>query len=164
MQKPIFIILAIMLALTGGCTKENASRPKSGTEKKHAGKTMIGSEPERIEVQHILISFQGAIPGDSVARTMEEANRLAYELLKRARAGENFGALVKEYSDDQFPGIYRMSNAGIEPDLTKQEYSRDKMVKAFGDVGFSLGVGEIGIAAYDSTASKYGWHVIKRLK
>ncbi len=32
------------------------------------------------------------------------------------------------------------------------------------DVSFSLNVNEIGMATYDPAASKYGWHIIKRLK
>jgi parvulin-like peptidyl-prolyl isomerase len=38
------------------------------------------------------------------------------------------------------------------------------MVKAFGDVSFSLEVGGVGLAVYDPATSKYGWHVIKRLE
>ena len=38
------------------------------------------------------------------------------------------------------------------------------MVAAFGDVGFKLDVGEVGMAPYDPAKSKYGWHIIKRLK
>jgi parvulin-like peptidyl-prolyl isomerase len=38
------------------------------------------------------------------------------------------------------------------------------MVPAFGNVGFALKVGEIGIADYDPHTSPFGWHIIKRLK
>ena len=38
------------------------------------------------------------------------------------------------------------------------------MVKSFGDVSFALKAGEIGLAVYDPKASKYGWHIIKRLE
>jgi parvulin-like peptidyl-prolyl isomerase len=38
------------------------------------------------------------------------------------------------------------------------------MVKSFGDVGFRLKVGEIGVATWDATASPFGWHIIKRVK
>jgi hypothetical protein len=38
------------------------------------------------------------------------------------------------------------------------------MVRAFGDIGFSLEVGGVGLAVYDSAMSKYGWHIIKRLE
>jgi parvulin-like peptidyl-prolyl isomerase len=38
------------------------------------------------------------------------------------------------------------------------------MVPAFGNVGFKLEVGEIGIADYDPLTSKYGYHIIKRVR
>ena len=75
--------------------------------------------------------------------------------------------MVKQYTDDRAPGIYKMANFGVEPILTppsKKEYARAKMVAAFGEVGFKLKVGEIGLAVYDPVTSKFGWHVIKRLE
>jgi parvulin-like peptidyl-prolyl isomerase len=38
------------------------------------------------------------------------------------------------------------------------------MVQAFGDVGFPLELGGIGMAAFDPVKSKYGWHIIKRVE
>ena len=121
-------------------------------------------EPDRVAVQHILISFKGAIPKPTVTRTREEAQKLAEEVFERANKGEDFDALVKQYTDDEYPGIYRMSNKGITPDQSKQEFPREGMVKGFGDVSFSLPVGGIGMAKYDSQKSKYGWHIIKRIE
>jgi parvulin-like peptidyl-prolyl isomerase len=121
-------------------------------------------EPQHITVQHILISFKGAVPDPKVTRTKQEAEALAKELFERAKKGEDFDALVKGYTDDQYPGIYNMSNFNVTPDSKKPEYSRSQMVKAFGDVGFSLKVGDIGMAVFNPETSKYGWHIIKRLK
>ena len=122
------------------------------------------TEPDRVAVQHILISFKGSIPKPTVTRTREEAQKLAQKVFERAKRGEDFDALVKQYTDDEYPGIYRMSNIGITPDPSKQEYSRAGMVKGFGDVSFSLAVGGIGMAEYDPQKSKYGWHIIKRIE
>jgi hypothetical protein len=123
------------------------------------------AEPERITVQHILIAFRGSLPGDNkVTRSMGEAEKLALRIFERAKAGEDFDAMVKTYTNDAYPGIYKMTNMGVEPDRAKQEYPRARMVKAFGDVGFRLAVGEVGLAAYDPATSKYGWHIIKRLE
>lgn len=121
-------------------------------------------EPQRVSVQHILIAFQGSIPKPAVTRTQEEAKALALQLLERAKKGENFDALVKQFTDDQHPGIYRMANFDVEPDKAKNEYPRGRMVKSFGDVGFSLAINGIGLAEYDPQNSKYGWHIIKRLE
>lgn len=121
-------------------------------------------EPERVQVQHILIAFQGSIPDAKVTRTKEEAEKLALELFARAKKGEDFDALVREYTDDQHPGIYAMTNLHVPPIPDRQEYAREGMVKAFGDVSFSLKIGGFGLAAYDPETSKYGWHIIKRLR
>ncbi len=121
-------------------------------------------EPEHLTVQHILISFQGAPRMSEVTRTQEEAQELAKEILKRAQEGEDFDALVKEYTDDQHPGIYKMSNVDVTPSKEEGESSRTGMVSAFGDVSFSLAVGEISMTKFNSEASPFGWHIIKRIE
>ena len=125
-------------------------------------------EPERITVQHVLvgfkdaIGFQGKAPAKAQARTQEQARVLAYDILNRAKAGENFDALVTEFTDDSPPGIYSMANAGVAK--VGDEFERTGMVAAFGDVGFKLQVGDIDIADYDPQSSPYGYHIIKRTK
>ena len=120
-------------------------------------------------MQHILIGFTGSVGDKEIARTQKEAETLANELLKRAKAGEDFDGLVKEYTDDSHPGIYQMANFFSQPDMSAEKTSekifpRNRMISAFGDVGFPLEVGEIGMADYDLTTSKYGWHIIKRIR
>lgn len=117
-------------------------------------------EPQHVQVQHILIAFAGS--GTRATRTKEEAKKLAYEILDRARKGEDFDALVRQHTDDSPPGIYGMAGIGVAP--AAGEYPRDGMVPAFGNVGFAISPGNIGIADWDAKASPYGWHIIKRLK
>ncbi len=76
----------------------------------------------------------------------------------------NFDGLVKRYTNDSFPGTYKMANHGMRGDAARKIYPRGEMVAAFGDVGFPLDVGEVGIAAYDPESSRYGWHIIKRVE
>ena len=121
-----------------------------------------GKQPDHITIQHVLIGFKGSVPGKSITRTQDEAKKLAEEILARAKKGEDFGGLVKQYTDDSAPGIYSMSNNGVAP--AEGEYARGRMVPAFGDAGFPLKVGEIGMASYDAVKSPYGWHIVKRLK
>lgn len=121
------------------------------------------AEPEHIQVQHLLIGFKGSVGGKPITRTQEEAKKLAYELLARANKGEDFDAMVKQYTDDSHPGIYGMSNTGVAPSMPG-EYERSRMVGAFGNVGFKLAVGSIGIADFDPKTSPFGWHIIKRIK
>jgi hypothetical protein len=117
---------------------------------------------EHIKVQHILIAFAGKVPGRNVTRTQDEARALALQILDRAKKGEDFDSLVRTYTDDRAPGIYGLANSGFQP--AEGEFSRERMVPAFGNVGFSLAPGEIGMAEYDPRTSPYGWHIIKRLE
>ena len=96
-------------------------------------------------------------------RTKEEAEKLANEIYDRAKKDEDFDALVREYTDDNYPGVYKMSNFDAEPNIDQGESQRSRMVKEFGDVSFKLSVNEIGLAEFSPERSKYGWHIIKRL-
>jgi parvulin-like peptidyl-prolyl isomerase len=120
-------------------------------------------EPSRVNVQHILIGFKGSVSGKDIKRSQEEAAKLAEEIFARAKAGEDFDTLVEEYTDDTYPGIYGMVKNEADAEPERQIYARSTMVPAFGDVAFSLDVGEIGMTVYDKSKSKYGWHIIKRL-
>jgi len=118
-------------------------------------------EPQHVRLQHILIGFTGTVPGKEITRSREEAQALAAQLLDRAKKGEDFDALVKKYTDDQYPSVYALANRMVTPG--EGEFSRDRMIPAFGDVGFPLQIGEIGMAQYEPGRSPYGWHIIKRI-
>ena len=121
-------------------------------------------EPSTITVQHCLIGFTGSVRGKTIGRSKESAAKLATELLEKANSGEDFDAIVKTYTNDSPPGIYQMANSGVPADARAGLFSRDKMVPAFGDVGFKLEVGQYGMSEHDPIESPYGWHIIKRLK
>lgn len=160
-------LIALIVLVQIGCmgTKGNVDAPmlveKAGTSR--------NGEPTHITVQHILIAFQGSLPGKSIPRSQQEAEQLAQELLERARSGEDFNELVRTYTDDSPTGIYHMANFGeqtdsSDPDPAKHVMPREGMVAAFGDVGFPLKVGEIGMSRYDQQSSPFGWHIVKRLR
>jgi parvulin-like peptidyl-prolyl isomerase len=162
---------ALGLLLTTVACKSSASTPARSTSSPSvaapAASTPVPAPPpaavaEHIKLQHILISFTGKVPGKNITRTQDEARALAHQILDRAKKGEDFDSLVRTYTDDRAPGIYGLANSGVTPG--EGEFSRDRMVPAFGEVGFSLAPGEIGIAEYDPVKSPYGWHVIKRLE
>jgi len=177
------------------------------------------SQPEKISIQHILVSFDKT-PVEA-KRTRDEAETLALELFDTAKASKDFTSLVREHTDDpvreedENPGMYNLLNHDIkgenfqeymmtlnmragekEEELTKQmkagdidqdtlveqmntfvetlrleadeaaphlPHPRSAMVPAFGDVGFALEVGELGMAPYHDEASPFGWHIIKRI-
>jgi len=139
----------------------NSAEPKPATAPTPAAAAT--KEPDHITIQHVLIGFGTSVPRKTIARTQDEAKKLAEEILARAKKGENFDEFVKKYTDDSAPGIYKMANTGVTP-TGDGEYARNRMVPAFGDAGFPLQVGEIGMASYDKAKSPYGWHIVKRLK
>jgi hypothetical protein len=172
------VALACALLIVAGCAKKEEApapagapdttaqaAPAPAADTSAALNTMPvapSTPPEHVEVQHVLIGFAGKIPGKNVTRTQAEAEKLAAEILARARKGEDFDQLVQKYTDDQWPGIYTLANNGVQPG--KDEFPRSGMVKGFGDVAFRLSPGNIDVAPYDAAISPYGWHIIKRLK
>jgi len=118
-------------------------------------------EPEHITVAHVLISFAGT--RTEAKRSKAEAEKLAGDVLARAKKGEDFDKLMKDLSDDPGGGVYMMANRGARKG-NPDEFMRDEMVPAFGDVGFRLDVGAIAMSDYDAKKSPFGWHIIKRLK
>lgn len=157
-------VAAFLLILGWGCGGAEPKpdlKPEPKAEAKPEMKPESKPEPEHITVAHVLISFAGT--GTEAKRSKAEAEKLAGEVLARAKKGEDFDKLMKDLSDDTGGGVYMMSNLGVRP-ANADEYPRNKMVPAFGDVGFKLDVGGIGMSGFDSRTSPYGWHIIKRLK
>lgn len=101
-----------------------------------------------VKASHILISTLDKDGKPLSEAKKKEAKKKAEEVLKKAKAGEDFAALAKEYSDD--PGS--AANGG---DLGY--FGKGVMVKPFEEAAFSLKPGEIsGIVESD-----YGYHIIK---
>lgn len=143
------LALVIAAALAAGCGDDDPVQP-------------IIRSRDHIAVQHLLIGFAGSIPGRPVTRTLSEADSLAGSLHIRVRAGEDFDSLVQVYTDDSYPGIYRLANTGVTP--AEGEYPRSGMIQGFGDGAFSLEVGGTTLVPYDPRSSPYGFHIIKRLQ
>jgi hypothetical protein len=163
--------LVASVCLFSACTKEPEPRsPNTLSTDKPVKKPesvdstdSTTSEPKYITVQHCLIGFQGSVPDKPIKRSKSEAKKLAEELFEKAKGGEDFAEIIKQYTDDSPPGIYKMANFGA-PVPSTDIYQREGMVGAFGDVGFPLKVGEFGLAPHDPIKSPYGWHIIKRVE
>ena len=158
------MILSLVAALGWGCGGGAETKPEPKPLPKLEASDMSTppvKEPDRITVAHVLISFAGA--GTEARRSKAEAEKLANDVLARAKKGEDFDKMMKDLSDDTGGGVYSMTNTGVKPS-SGDEYPRKGMVAAFGDVGFKLEVGGVGMSTFDPKTSPYGWHVIKRLK
>ena len=94
-------------------------------------------------VRHILLLTQSKSDSEKA-----EARKKIEDILAKAKAGEDFAALAKQYSED--PGS--KDNGGLYEDIV-----RGQMVKPFEDAAFSVPVGQIsGIVE-----TTYGYHILQ---
>lgn len=103
-----------------------------------------------VAASHILIQYKGAMrAAPTITRSKEAAKKLAGDVLNKAKKGQDFAALAKEYSDE--PGAKDRAGA-------LGRFNKAQMVKPFADAAFALKPGEIsGVVETD-----FGFHVIKR--
>ncbi|MBV9755379.1 MAG: peptidyl-prolyl cis-trans isomerase, partial [Hyphomicrobiales bacterium] len=113
--------------------KEGAKADTPEARKKLYDETVSKLPPEtELHARHILV----------------EDEATAKQVADRAKKGEDFLALSKEFSKD--PG-----SAADGGDLGW--FTKDKMVKEFSDAAFKLEPGQIS----DPVKSQFGWHIIK---
>jgi parvulin-like peptidyl-prolyl isomerase len=96
-----------------------------------------------VNVQHVLLLTNNK----SDAEKKAVRNKMA-KILSRARSGESFDALAKEFSED--PGS--KDKGGLYENV-----NRGQMVKPFEDACFSVPVGKIS----DIVETSYGYHILK---
>ncbi len=99
--------------------------------------------PKTVEARHILIQVNQDAADDEVAKAKEQIE----EILAKARAGEDFAELAKQYSEG--PSKDKGGHLG--------SFRREAMVKPFADKAFSMQAGEIS----DPVRTRFGWHIIK---
>lgn len=99
------------------------------------------STPEEVRASHILLKTDG--------KNDDAVKKQAEDLLKRAKAGEDFAALAKKYSQDD-----ESAKKGGDLDF----FPKGKMVPEFEKVAFALQPGQI---ADDVVKSQFGYHIIK---
>jgi peptidyl-prolyl cis-trans isomerase D len=98
--------------------------------------------PERVKAQHILFRTENKKPEE-----IEALRQKAATVLERAKKGEDFAALAKQFSED--------SSAAAGGDLGS--FGRGQMVPEFEKAAFSLAPGAIS----DLVQTQFGIHIIK---
>jgi peptidyl-prolyl cis-trans isomerase D len=106
-------------------------------------KASLKSKEQR-RASHIL--FQ--VASDADQETVDKVKQEAEKVLARIRAGEDFGKLAAEYSDD--PGS---AKKGGDLDY----FSAGTMVPEFDKAAFSMSVGEVS----EPIRTQFGYHIIK---
>lgn len=99
--------------------------------------------PEQRHARHILIK----VTEQADQQTVEKKKKLAEDIMNRARSGEDFAELAKQYSEG--PTKDRGGDLGF--------FGRGQMVKAFDEAVFSMQPGAVSAPVRTS----FGFHVIK---
>jgi peptidyl-prolyl cis-trans isomerase C len=104
--------------------------------------------PEMVRASHILLTTRDAAKSAELPEDQKAAKRKqAEDLVKRARAGEDFAKLAKEFSEDP-----ASKDKGGE-----YTFPRGQMVPEFEVAAFSLKPNEVS----DVVTTQFGYHVIK---
>jgi peptidyl-prolyl cis-trans isomerase C len=101
-------------------------------------------EQESVRASHILFG----VPKDAAPAAKQATRTEAEGVLKRAKAGEDFAALAKQYSKD--PG-----SAAVGGDLNF--FPKGQMVPAFDAAAFAMKTGDIS----ELVETEFGFHIIK---
>ncbi|NBV21752.1 MAG: hypothetical protein EBS05_07495 [Proteobacteria bacterium] len=105
-------------------------------------------QPETVRAAHILLATRDLTTNQDLSPDKQKAQRdLAEALLKRARTGEDFGKLAKEFSQD--PGSKDRGGEYL--------FARGSMAMEFENAAFALRPNQIS----DVVTTKFGYHVIK---
>ncbi len=102
-------------------------------------------QPEQVRAAHVLISTQ-----DKTEQEKADARRLAQDVLQKARDGEDFAELAREYSDDP----------GSKDQGGQYTFPRGQMVPEFEQAAFDLEPGQVS----DLVETQYGYHIIKKIE
>jgi peptidyl-prolyl cis-trans isomerase C len=105
-------------------------------------------QPEMVRASHVLIATRDlTLNQEFSAEKKAEKKKLAADVQKRAKGGEDFAKLAKLYSDD--PGS--KDNGG------EYTFPRGQMVPEFETAAFTLGTNEVS----EVITTQFGYHVIK---
>lgn len=105
--------------------------------------------PETVRAAHILLSTRDAVTGQEMSEeTKKDKRQQIDKILERAKKGEEFAALAREYSDD--PGS---KNTGGEYTFARGQFRNPE----FESAAFALKTNEIS----GVVTTAFGYHIIK---
>lgn len=130
-------------------TRELQAEPTDADAKKYYEEFPARFEqPEMVRASHVLLSTVDPATKAPIADEKKLAKRkVAEEVLKRARAGEDFAKLAKEFSEDPTS----RENGG------EYKFARGQMVPEFENSAFSLAINQVS----DIITTQFGYHIIK---
>ncbi|MBL8740950.1 MAG: peptidylprolyl isomerase [Myxococcales bacterium] len=152
--------LFLLLCMGAACGEQPSAPSSAKATQSSAPPPPVASSPaapsptasgpvEEIAAQHVLIMWKGVKNSKGVTRSKADAKKLAEEVRDKARRGDDFSALVTQYSEDS------VTRDGLG---SLGKFKRSEMVKEFSDAAFALAVGGVS----DPVETGFGYHVIKR--
>ncbi|MDR3378511.1 MAG: peptidylprolyl isomerase [Verrucomicrobiae bacterium] len=109
-------------------------------------------QPEMVHARHLLLmTIDPATHMPLTTNTVAAKRKQIEDLRKRILAGEDFGTLARQYSDD--PGS--KENGGELPN-----FARGQMLPEFESAAFALGTNQVS----EIVTTMYGFHLIKVLE
>jgi parvulin-like peptidyl-prolyl isomerase len=135
----------------------NAAPTDADAKKYYDDNPKASEMPEQVHVRHILLmtmdeTTRSPLPDDQIKAKKKQID----DILKRARAGEDFSQLAKTYSED--PGS--KDNGGELPPFARaSDDPAHAMVPEFEAASFSLTNNQIS----DVVTTQYGYHIIQLL-
>lgn len=121
-------------------TRSRTTVPVADIERFYNENINLYSTPEQVHARHILLKTEGK--DEAVVRTQAE------EVLKQVKAGGDFAALAKKYSEDDGS----KANGG---DL--DYFGKGRMVPEFEAAAFAMSVGQTS----ELVKSSFGFHIIR---
>jgi peptidyl-prolyl cis-trans isomerase D len=127
------------LAVDANTLKDRMTVTTQELQARYQQNASMYSTPEQVRASHILLKTEG--------KDKAEVRKQAEQVLAKVKAGGDFAALAKQYSEDT------SKDQGGDLDY----FGRGRMVKPFEDAAWALEVGQTsGIVE-----SEFGFHIIK---
>jgi len=138
--------------------RELSATPADADVKKYYDDHPTASQqPEQVHVRHILLLTIDPATQSPLSDDQAKAKRKQIDdILKRARTGEDFAALAKQYSEDTQT---KVNGGELPPFARSKDDPSHAMVAEFEAAAFSMTNNQIS----DVVITRYGYHIIQLL-